>query len=189
MKTIIGGIITFGRDGNAWEHETHGWSGREDGFTWSLRGESGLMIQKPDASNGFILEITASPLILPPNLLSQRMIVWANERKVGEVTLRNGGPLGFYVPPLPPEDRSLFIRIEHPDVWVPESWDRDLSIRFISIRILSLVEPYPMQLCQASGVKLSPKNETEVSDIVVAERLTGIAIRELMIAFEALVGN
>ena len=136
-----------------------------------------------------LLEITASPLVLPPNLLSQRMIVWANERKVGEVTLLYGGPIGFYVPPLSPEDRSLFIRIEHPDVWVPENWDRDLSIRFVSLRILSLVEPHPARMCQASGVKLPSSNATQVSDIMIAERLIGITIRELMVAFEALIGN
>jgi hypothetical protein len=68
----------FGRDGNAAACVGYGWSGPEDGYTWSIEDRSVLTIGKPDAAERYRLEMEVVPFVAPPAVAAQTMSVTVN---------------------------------------------------------------------------------------------------------------
>jgi hypothetical protein len=68
----------FGRDGNAAACLGYGWSGPEDGYTWSIEDRSVLTIGKPDAAERYRLEMEVAPFVAPPAVAAQTMSVTVN---------------------------------------------------------------------------------------------------------------
>jgi hypothetical protein len=68
----------FGRDGNAAACLGYGWSGPEDGYTWSIEDRSVLTIGKPDAAERYRLEMEVVPFVAPPAVAAQTMSVTVN---------------------------------------------------------------------------------------------------------------
>jgi hypothetical protein len=184
MKTTVGESFIFGRDGNARDAQLHGWSGGEDGFTWTLGIESGLRLARPNAPHGFFIELNVHPFMRKPSPTSQRMQLLIDDRKVADVVLDHGGVFAFYVSGASFPDGPLHLTIRHPDATRPEPTGRDLALAFRSIRILCLAGPLPEWKHRFSAIPL-PTGDP----IVNLDAAFAISAPELVSSFETIAGN
>jgi hypothetical protein len=184
VKTIVGETLTFGRDGNASIAQLQGWSGAEDGFTWTLGSESSLLLTRPDAPFGFFIELTVHPLIEKPAPASQRIQLLLNQRPICSSTLDHGGVFTFLVDGASNGDGLLELVIRHPDVVRRAPAGRDLALAFRSVRILCLTEPLRAPEHRTSAAPLPAG-----SPIAAVETLLGISINDLILSFETIAGN
>jgi hypothetical protein len=90
-KYRVGRKVTFGRAGNYGAFATAGWSGPEAGYTWTL-GPRAVLRLPMDAAPATPLRLTirARAFIIPPALMSQRILVSVGGVAVGEWTLTDG---------------------------------------------------------------------------------------------------
>ena len=61
-----------------------GWSGPEDGFTWTDSHNAVLAVQPENIDSDLALKITASPYLGGGTLDQQRVTVYVNEHQIGE---------------------------------------------------------------------------------------------------------
>ncbi len=188
VRTVVATELNFGRNGNATPCLRHGWSDGEDGFTWTLGKESALRLPAPVAPFGYFVEIEVNPLVEPDGPPAQRLIVAVGERTIGEVVLRLGARVAFFAPP--PDGPEVLLSLRHPDVRVPEDWNRDVALAFIAIRLLALSAPAPAPTGRMSARVLGVPDDADDATLAqAAERLTAVPTRDLLIGFEMLAGN
>jgi hypothetical protein len=74
--------ILFGKDGNASGYTHAGWSGPEDGYTWSIEDRSIIDVPSPGISDSYWLEMDVVPYVSPPVLPAQILRVEVNGETV-----------------------------------------------------------------------------------------------------------
>lgn len=116
--------IRFGSAGNSRAHLLEGWSGPEDGFTWSLGPRSALNVGLPasaDPDGHFALELQLTPFTVPDHVPGQRLTLRVNGIPIGEQHLRAKCAVLYAIPPkclaLPPVGgmKRLLVQLLHPD--------------------------------------------------------------------------
>jgi len=139
--------IRFGIGGNSRAVSLEGWSGPEDGFTWSLGPRSALNVGLPaqaDPEGHFALELQLTPFTVPERVLGQRMILRVNGIPIGEETLRAKCAVLYAIPPkclaLPPVGgvKRLLVQLLHPDFARPCDYDMNEDQRQLALMLRRL---------------------------------------------------
>ncbi|MGH7488747.1 MAG: hypothetical protein ACREMY_24570, partial [bacterium] len=111
----------------------------EDGGTWSTGSNSALFFELDGSKRPTSISFTGAPFLAPDKgLATQRITVFANDLRLGEVSLSSpaAGEITFAVPPSVEliDGDGLVIRFEHPDAASPAalgvSDTRLLAFRF-----------------------------------------------------------
>jgi hypothetical protein len=191
MRTSIGSTVTFGRDGDARQHQLYGWFLGENGFTWTLRQESALSMPRPIGVHGGFVEAVLNPLTRPTGPRSQRVKVIVNGEVVGETSLASQARIGFYFPAVSVLDQHLVVAIQHPDSFRqggPES--PEFAFAVTSIRVLSLEEPVRRPRLRISHATLPPGGDNDnQATIAAAEEVAKTSIHDLMTSFQLVAGD
>jgi hypothetical protein len=90
--------LTFGKAGNATALTGSGWSAPENGFTWTIGGQSLLTLPNPGAAAYYVLEIDVVPYAAPPALAGQALRIDVNGEQVGTFDLVPRGVSACIVP-------------------------------------------------------------------------------------------
>jgi hypothetical protein len=138
--------LTFGKGGNEINHLGNGWSGDEPDSRWMIGQGSELWVEHPGRGHDLILDLDIGVLAGPAGPPSaQRLVVGARNKGIAQVTVGQGGYVGFHIPAAliaePGPVRLLFV---HPDFRRPMdigggSDDRQLSFSMRSLRLSRLL--------------------------------------------------
>jgi hypothetical protein len=132
----------FGKDGNAADQIGYGWSGPENGFTWSIEGRSLLTIDNPGAADEYWLEMEVAPYVAPPTVKSQSLRIAINGELVHTFDPLARGRVGCTVPGrLLKGLEKVEIVMDHPEAASPkivagEKDDRRLAIAFHTLSLV-----------------------------------------------------
>jgi hypothetical protein len=134
--------IVFGREGNAAACTGYGWSGTEDGYTWSIEDRSLLTTGKPDAAERYRLEMQVVPFVAPPAVTAQTMNVTVNGGLVHTFDPLPRGKVECWVPGHLLNGRdTVEIILDHPAAISPrvaagENDDRRLAVAFYRLSLI-----------------------------------------------------
>ena len=147
--------LTFGKGGNETTHLGNGWSGDEPGSRWMLGPGSEIWLEHPGQGHDLILELDIGGMDGPKGdgpkgdgpegAAPQRLVVGARNRGIAQISVTQGGNLGFHIPAAlivePGPVRLLFV---HPDFRRPVDLgrgtdDRQLSFSARSLRLFRLL--------------------------------------------------
>jgi hypothetical protein len=134
-------VVDFHRDGNSAVYRTHGWSGQEATYIWSVRGSCGLRLPAPVEPGPLVLEADFAICLKQPVLNAAVVRVFVNghlagaARATGRTMLRCRIPQAAVV-----AGEGLEIRFEHPcfvrlDRMAQSADDRALGLCFYSVRL------------------------------------------------------
>jgi hypothetical protein len=134
--------IVFGRDGNASGYTHYGWSGMEEGYTWSIDDRSAIDVPTPDVADSYWLDMTVVPYVAPPALPAQILRVVVNGELVHTFDPLPRGTVGCGIPGrLVGEKDVIEIVFDHPNAASPQEVDggndgRRLAVLFhrLSVR-------------------------------------------------------
>jgi hypothetical protein len=187
--------IRFGRAGNSRAHVLDGWSGPEDGFTWSLGPRSSLNVGLP-ASAGteghFALELQLTPFIVPDRVPGQRLVLRVNGIPVSEEHLRSACTVLYAIPPkclaLPPVGgvKRLLVQLLHPDFARPCDYDmnedqRELALMLRRLRVFRRPRRPVVDITVLPPLQL-PKHPRQLDQWLRA--VTGLDEAALLACFE-----
>jgi len=139
--------IRFGIGGNSRAVSLEGWSGPEEGFTWSLGPRSALNVGLPssaDPEGHFALELQLTPFIVPDRLPGQRLTLRVNGIRIGEEHLRSKCTVLYAIPPrclaLPPVGgvKRLLVQLLHPDFARPCDFEMSEDQRQLALMLRRL---------------------------------------------------
>lgn len=192
MHTTIQQTWEFGRSGDAGQIQVHGWSGGEDGFTWTEGRRANLCIETPEAPHGFFLELSHDLFTVPPRIMGQPVTIGINDRHIRTVELRRAGMIAVFCPPPRPGDRRLSITFDFPQAMRPcdviASHDpREIAIAFRRLRVLALTEPPAPRGGGESRIMLTGRSVETLSGEI--ERITGRPVDEVLTRFEMVAGK
>jgi hypothetical protein len=132
----------FGKEGNATACLGSGWSGPEDGFTWSIDDRSVLTIGTPGAADSYRLEMDVVPFVSPPALSAQTLGVTINGALVHTFDPLPRGEVGCTIPGHLLQDRdTVEIVLDHPGAISPraaagQNDDRRLAVAFYRLSLI-----------------------------------------------------
>jgi hypothetical protein len=132
----------FGRQGNAAACVGPGWSGPEDGYTWSIDDRSVLSIAAPGKAGGYRLEMEVVPFIAPPALTAQTMAVTVNGELVHTFDPLPRGKIECAIPGhLLDGSETIEIVLDHPAAVSPrvaagQNDDRRLAVAFYRVSLI-----------------------------------------------------
>lgn len=187
--------------GNLNRYHPAGWSMPERWFTWALGNNSSLRIPTA-ARQDYILELDAAPLVHPPEIPQQRVLIRVNGRQIGESTLRDKRTLAYLIrAELLSEVADIQLALEHPDAVRPSDMGlnadrRMLAVAYSHIRLFSLpanIVPELPQTIEPQLLPPEPPSETRAERLVrllqYSRRMTGCTLTDLMASFESLGQN
>ncbi|WP_250986462.1 sulfatase-like hydrolase/transferase [Methanoculleus oceani] len=132
--------ILFGKEGNAQTYQLAGWSGPEEGFTWTDGHNAVLAVQPENTDSDLALKITASPYLSGEALDQQRVTVYVNEHWVGEWLFDQPGTQEktVLIPHNVLEGEIQYIAFEFPDATSPKDLGRSEDERDLAIAVHSM---------------------------------------------------
>lgn len=133
-----GSEIRFGKGGNAYQYQVHGWSEPEEGFTWTEGFNASLLIpiRSPDAD--LVLKAKLLPFV-SNNLINQRVDIFINRQKLGRWDAKTGGEYEIKIPKKYITSSSLLLRFELPDACSPAQLGVSEDRRRLGIAFQSIV--------------------------------------------------
>lgn len=136
-----GTAITFGKNGTAYQYQMAGWSGPEDGFTWTDGHNAVLAVQPETIDSDLTLKITASPYLGGGTLDQQRVTVYVNEHQVGEWSFDQAGTQEktIVIPHAVLVEEMQHIAFELPDAVSPKSLGLSEDGRDLALAVRSMV--------------------------------------------------
>jgi hypothetical protein len=132
----------FGKEGNAGACMGYGWSGPENGYTWSIDDRSILTMAKPAAANSYRLEMEVVPFVAPPALAAQPLGVTVNGELVHTFNPLPRGKVECAVPNRLLDGRdNIEIVLDHPAATSPrtatgQNDDRRLAVAFSRVSLI-----------------------------------------------------
>ncbi|SCL74658.1 Phosphoglycerol transferase, alkaline phosphatase superfamily [Methanoculleus chikugoensis] len=137
-------VTQFGIKGTAQQYQLAGWSGPEEGFTWTSGPLAVLAVRTKNTDSDLTLTITASPYLGGEVIDQQRMIVAVNRQYVGEWVFEQSGfqEKTIVIPREVLEEEIQYVAFELPDAVSPSDLGlsedkRSLAIAVHSMRICS----------------------------------------------------
>ncbi len=139
--------ISFGIGGNSRASILEGWSGPEDGFTWSTGPRSALNVSLPAQAGPeghFALELQLTPFTVPDRVPGQRVMLRVNGIPISEEHLRAQCAVLYTIPPkclaLPPVGglKRLLVQLLHPDCARPCDFDMNEDQRQLALMLRRL---------------------------------------------------
>lgn len=134
--------VTFGVAGNGAKHCGIGWSGAEDGFTWSIDDLSVVTLAAPPDAQDYWLEMDVIPYVFGTSLPAQSLAVTINGTRVHTFDPLTRGQVGCPVPGHLVRNRDkVEILLEHPRAARPHdlAGENDTRRLAVAFRSLSLV--------------------------------------------------
>jgi hypothetical protein len=138
--------VTFGVAGNGAKHCGVGWSGLEDGFTWSVDDVSVVTLDASPDAQDYWLEMDVIPYVFGTSLPAQSLAVTVNGTHVHTFDPLTRGLVGCSVPGLLVRNRDkVEILLEHPRAARPhdlagENDTRRLAVAFRSLSLVGIPE-------------------------------------------------
>jgi len=137
--------IEFGRKGNAAPYQVKGWSGPEDGYTFTVGAAATLALPVTACENGMILELRLHPFAFRDVLPSQRLCLRVNGVPIGSTLVKQRTTVAFLIP-MPVARSTLELQIEQPNATKPSdimtSKDhRRLGVAVYRLRLYRLEQP------------------------------------------------
>jgi hypothetical protein len=190
-RVQVAAHLTFGVDGNAGPCKGDGWSGAEAHATWSMGAGSVLRVPYAAGHGVLTLEISGTPMVMPPIIRRQRLTVTANGKEIGSEAVAGETTLSFPVPHADPgRDGELLIGLQHPDAIAPKELglnldDRVLGFSVTDILLLWVPEDPPFE------PKLRPPlpGRTPQALAELTRGATALSPADLMLCFESLGHN
>ena len=152
--------LSFGKGGNEINHLGNGWSGDEPDSRWMIGQGSELWVEHPGAGHDLILDLDIGVMLGPDGTTAaQRLVVGARNKGIAQITVAQGGHVGFHIPAAliaePGPVRLIFV---HPDFRRPMdigagSDDRQLSF---SMRVAAAVPRCWRGPCARSARRCRP---------------------------------
>ena len=133
-----GSEIRFGKGGNAHHYQVYGWSGPEEGFTWTEGLNASLLIPVETPDTDLVLKAKVSPFI-SNNLTNQRVIISVSDGKLGEWNVTTNGGYEIKIPKKYITGSSLLLRFELPDACSPAQLGVSEDRRRLGIAFQSIV--------------------------------------------------
>jgi hypothetical protein len=134
--------IVFGQAGNAAACVGDGWSGHEDGYTWSIEDRSVLTLGLLAPADRYRLQMDVVPFIAPPAVTAQTMSVTVNGALVHRFDPLPRGEVECAVPGRLLTGRdTIAIILDHPAAISPraaagENDDRRLAVAFYRLTLI-----------------------------------------------------
>jgi len=189
--------ISFGIGGNSRAFSLEGWSGPEDGFTWSLGPRSALNVGLPasaDPEGHFALELQLTPFTVPDHVAEQRVLVRVNGIPIGEEHLRAKCAVLYTIPPrclaLPPVGgvKRLLVQLLHPNFARPADFgvnedQRQLALMLRRLRVFRRPRRPVADITVLPPLQL-PKHPRQLDQWLRA--VTGLDEASLLARFEQL---
>ncbi|MCP1714725.1 hypothetical protein J2T58_000565 [Methanocalculus alkaliphilus] len=134
--------IIFGVNGTAQQYQLTGWSGPEEGFTWTSGYQAGLALQMEDTDTDLTLTILASPYFGGGALDQQHVIIQVNGQKIGEWVYDTPGlqEKSILIPQWALSDDEIqYITFELPDAMSPRELGQSEDGRDLALAVRSMV--------------------------------------------------
>lgn len=137
----FGTIITFGKTGTAQQYQVAGWSGPEDGFTWTDGHNAVLAVRPETIDSDLTLKIIASPYLGGGTLDQQRVTVYVNEHQIGEWLFNRPGiqEKTITIPHDMLEGEIQYIAFGLPDAVSPKDLGQSEDKRDLALAVRSMV--------------------------------------------------
>lgn len=192
MKSSVETVIDFSRGGGGDSAILGGWSTPEDSGRWSDGPEATLLLSRPAARFGIILELALFPALVPPLRSTQVVRIRCNTHNLGTLTVDRAGIYAIFVPPSVLDEERLLMRFSYPNTVRPadvsNSFDkRELAIKLQQIRIRVLREPWRVELGPRFDAKITAYQPKPI--IEQATAMLGSPLSEALRDFDALAGN
>jgi hypothetical protein len=138
-STNPGYNITFGKGGNAEKYQKGGWSGPEEGFTWTDGKSATLLIPIGPPKSDIIMNLSIyTPLVVPGKLENQRVIINVNGRKVVEWIITDAGEYNIKIPKDYIKGYFLNVGFELPDAARPIDLGINTDTRELALAIKTI---------------------------------------------------
>ncbi len=183
--------MNFGTSGGGYPALGEGWSAPEAEFTWTDGPRSKLRLPYEPGSGALMVEIGVNPMLIPPVLPSQRLVLSVNGVQVGHENVALECSLGFDIPAAAQASGDgLDIMLECPDAVSPakigssSSDPRQLGFAVREILLCRAPERHPFEPRFRPPLPKLPGGPEEA-----ARGLTGLSLPELAQRFESLGHN
>ena len=95
----IAAHYSFGLEGSARPFMREGWSHSEPDYSWTDGTRSRICLPHEPGEGQVVLEISLNPLLFPPVVRRQRLVIWVNGVEIGDEILVGECTLSLLVPP------------------------------------------------------------------------------------------
>lgn len=192
MKSSVENVIVFSRGGLGISAMIGGWSVPEDNGRWSDGPESTLLLSRPEARFGIVLEMSLSPALSPPLRSVQIVGIRCNTHRVATLSIDRAGVYGVFVPPSAMDEERLLIQFSFPTTVRPadvsNSFDkRELGIKLQQIRIRVLHEPWRFQRGRVFDARITEFRPQPI--VEQASAMIGRPLFEALRDFDVIAGN
>jgi hypothetical protein len=138
--------IDFGEDGNCREFMLDGWSGPEQGHTWTTGPRSVLAFTPPDDPRDYLMELLLWPFIVEHRHPEQKLEIWLNDSELDVYVVSRQSYLSCRMPAsLLSRQARAVVRFEHPNAARPCDFGlsedhRDLGLAFKKLKIVAVTD-------------------------------------------------
>lgn len=132
----VGSIISFGATGNSHLIKAAGWSFAEENATWTEGKQADLLFTLKNPETDLVLSMKMSPL-LGGEIKEQRLIVYANNQKIKELSITSNDTYQFSIPKEIISDQ-LKISLILPDASSPQSLKMNEDERILALSVENL---------------------------------------------------
>lgn len=183
---LLSDQFSFGLEGSARPYLGQGWSLLETEFTWTEGHQSRICLPVADGAGTLVLEISLAPLIVPPILRRQRLIVTVGGMRIAEDTVGTDGPLGYIIPAAAIGGGMLDLVLECPDAVPPSDLANSGDTRTLgfAVKEIMLFRMAERPAFAARGRPALPRIPGGLAEAVLG--LTGLAVPDLAGCFESL---
>jgi hypothetical protein len=188
--TSLAAQYGFGTEGSARPYLQTGWSNLEPDFNWTEGHEARLRLPVPPDAGTLMLEIGLAPLIAPPVLRRQRLILSVNDTQIAELTVGAEGRLGFEIPASVQDGAAdLRIVLHCPDAVTPADLGQSGDPRLLGFAVTDI-----MLFHTAERQAFVPRARSALpvaagGPAASVQGLTGLTIPALAECFESLGHN
>lgn len=183
--------VIFGVGGNAAPVQLYGWSFPEPRYTWCVDTSSAVRIPYRPGDGTLMLELTVNPMLLPPVIRTQRLVVAANGTVLGEEVIAGESTLGYAVPEsVLDETHTLTVTLSYPESFVPAELGAGPDERRLGVSVRDMLLLWVPPEAPFTPVTRPPLPADAAGGIEAAVRFcTALSPAELAHNFESLGHN
>jgi hypothetical protein len=186
-----GGHFTFGVTGSARPYLREGWSLIEADFTWTEGNRSTLSIPFDPQTGTLVVEIGVNPMVVPPVLRQQRLIVTINSVELADEIIAGACTLGLEMPESALRGRTMLdIVLDCPDAVSPTTLGENPDPRQLGFAVNDLLLLWTPPTPDFTPIERPPLPSNAVGGIKAAVRFcTALEPADLVSQFESLGHN
>jgi hypothetical protein len=191
VAVTVAAHVIFGIGGNGAPLQLYGWSFPEPRFTWCVETASSVRIPYQPGMGTLMLELTVTPMVLPPIIRTQRLVVTANGTILGEESIAGESTLGYAVPEsVLDSSHILTVTLSYPDAFVPVEIGAGPDVRRLGFSVRDMLLLWVPREKPFTPVTRPPLPANVAGGIEAAVRFcTGLSPADLVHNFESLGHN